>query len=436
MRILYTAAFFLPEQVGGVEVHLADLAGALRRRGDEVRVFCTTRDPSRPEYALDTGLHDGIPVTRIERRFSDATSFDDVWRSDAVERAFETVLDEVRPDILHVHHLTCLSLGLPAIARRRGVTVVMTLHDFWMGCPRGQRIRDDLDPCPPPRADRCLPCLQAAWPAFFAPPGSGGLARDLAAYRRYRAALRASLSSCDALVTPSHAHARAMAEGGVPANRLRVVPNGIRLDRFRDPEVVRRRREREAARDLRLGFLGTVIPSKGLHVLLDALGDVKGAPGEVSLQVHGPVAPFDPEGRYARAIRARAERDPRIRLQGPYEPGEVARILAGLDVVVVPSLWPETFGLTLHEAAASGACLVASRLGALAEAIEDGGSGLLVPPGDPRALGEVLEQLRRDPSRRLRLARAPHPSRDTRAMAEDLRELYADVRRRFSAASR
>jgi len=102
----------------------------------------------------------------------------------------------------------------------------------------------------------------------------------------------------------------------------------------------------------------------------------------------------------------------------------------------VPSLWPETFGLTLHEATASGLCTVASRIGALEEAIVEGQTGLLVPPGDAKALGGALESLRRDRGMRARLAGAGRKPRDVEAMAEETRAIYEELRRRDRATTR
>ena len=80
-------------------------------------------------------------------RAVDAPSFRDSYRSDAVAQAFGAFLDRARPDLVHFHHVTCLSTTCVHEASRRGVGVVFTLHDFWLMCPRGQLLRRDLSLC-------------------------------------------------------------------------------------------------------------------------------------------------------------------------------------------------------------------------------------------------------------------------------------------------
>jgi len=76
------------------------------------------------------------------------------------------------------------------------------------------------------------------------------------------------------------------------------------------------------------------------------------------------------------------------------------------SIAVVPSVWSEPFGIVVIEAMAGGSPVVASKIGGIPEIIDDGVSGILVPPGDPDALRRALADLLADPERRLAMGRA------------------------------
>jgi glycosyltransferase involved in cell wall biosynthesis len=125
-------------------------------------------------------------------------------------------------------------------------------------------------------------------------------------------------------------------------------------------------------------------PHKGVHVLVDAFRRVHD-PG-ITLDLHGPLtmAPA-----YVERLRIAAAGDPRIRFRGGFAEGGQADILAGLDLVVVPSVWWENSPLVVLEALAEGVPVVASAIGGLPEIVPEG-AGMVVPPGDAAALAAVL----------------------------------------------
>lgn len=207
-----------------------------------------------------------------------------------------------------------------------------------------------------------------------------------------------TLGPVDTIVCVSHYLAEQTA-GYLPrtlARRISVVPNGVSAADFDVP-----RRPDEDGR-LRVAFLGRVIPDKGAHVLIDAVGRIGRA--DISLTIIGRpgFARDAPLTEYERGLR-RASREFRsaVRFASFLTRKELPAVLSATDVLVVPSLWPEPFGLTALEGMAAGAAVVASDVGGLPEAM--GGAGILVAPGDAGALAEVLEGLANDEGRLSRL---------------------------------
>lgn len=200
-----------------------------------------------------------------------------------------------------------------------------------------------------------------------------------------REAMR-TLASASAIVTVSHFLADRIQES-LPRplrKRVTVVHNGV------DETLFQPRATPNLGGPMRVLYVGRVIPSKGVATLVEAV--LKLSRPDIVLTVVGS-AGFDSGltmTDYERVVRRRvASAGERIHIL-PFVPrAQVATLMAGADVVVVPSQWPEPFALTVLEGMASGAAVIASNVGGIPEAA--GGAALLVPPSDPQALAEALE---------------------------------------------
>lgn len=194
-----------------------------------------------------------------------------------------------------------------------------------------------------------------------------------------KARLERDLAGVDLFLAPTRFARERALESGLPAERVRVLPLGA------VPGPIRRR---EAARRRRLAYVGTLLPHKGLHVLIEAMRRLESS--DASLDVHGNPG-VDP--RYAGSLRALAAADPRIRWRGGFAEGGHEAALAAADLLVVPSIWWENSPLTILEALAAGVPVVASAIGGVPELLEEGVTGRLVPPGDAVALGAALREV-------------------------------------------
>ena len=173
---------YLPEHRAGIETYTDQLARELAKTDD---VTITT---TRKIISLETGtirrctVH-GIPVLEVVNNLS-FDRFEDTWKNPVMESAFERVLDEVRPDVVHFQHLMYWSWGLPALANARGARTVATLHDYWTICPRSQMIDWRGRLCAAPEESRCIECM--AHTTFGQPPAARKWIRRLTALRRAR----------------------------------------------------------------------------------------------------------------------------------------------------------------------------------------------------------------------------------------------------------
>lgn len=447
-RILLTVHAFPPRATAGVEVYTLRLARALGEQGHDVRVLSAVHDLSGEPGSIRRRSHQGVLVEEVVSIHPRGT-LEGTYADPDLEHAASLVLREFRPHIVHIQHLLNLAANIPAQARGLGAKVLLTLHDYWLSCPRdGLRMKADLSLCE--RMDhaacgRCLqsspylvPALQSRLSRWARRAGAGaGLqrlhaaapqiteavmkllrranppdAQDLAGAMDLRAErLRDALSCVDLALAPTRFCAERAIEFGLPRARLRVCAYGA---------VPGPTRPRPAGPKRRVGFIGTVAPHKGVHVLVDAFQAIA-HPG-ASLDIHGSLS-ADPA--YARRVRDAASSDPRIRWHGAFPEGGQAQVHETLDVLVVPSLWWENSPITALEALADGLAVVASRTGGVPEILEQGRSGLLVPPGDATALRVALEDVMA--GRKLSEALPPLPLKTVTEGARELEALYASL---------
>jgi glycosyltransferase involved in cell wall biosynthesis len=213
---------------------------------------------------------------------------------------------------------------------------------------------------------------------------------------------RAVARAADAVVTHSDAHRRRMSEEtGLPADRIRLVPLGV--DVF--PDWVRPPRPPGPPTAV---FLGRLEHRKGSAELLQAVPRVLERVPDARFVLIGTDRPHAPGGRTHAEFLAEdfppAVRE-RVTLAGRLPQPAVDRWLQTADVFVAPSRY-ESFGLIFLEAMRWGTPVIGTTAGGIPEVVEDGASGLLVPPGSPDALADALARLFADRGLAARLGAA------------------------------
>jgi len=425
-----------PASSGGSEIYVEALASALARRGP-VTVLHPVEDEGAPDDSLRASDRDGVRVIAINRRRPRPAGFE-AYRDPGPAAAVREIIRDRKPCVVHVHHLDGLSTGVVLEARRLGVPVVVTLHDFWPACPLGQLFDLGGHVCAGPSPTRCLGCVGgqvAAAPGVRAAAGRlprleplGAIAGRAIARATASGAhriegrlleMRAVLTAADAVVSPSRFLRDRMAALGFRG--IEVVPNG----HVASPPAAR---TQGADGRVRVGFMGAAIPSKGVHVLAQAFRRLDDA--GTTLEIHGPFLPYHGDAGYEDRVR-RILGPHAAAIRGPFPHAQVAEILGRLDVLVVPSLWEENAPLTVEEAFAHGVPVVVSDHGGLAERVRHDVDGLRFPPGDAGALAEALRRLVREPGLRARLAESAPPSVSMESHADALASVYARAVARF-----
>jgi glycosyltransferase involved in cell wall biosynthesis len=410
MHILHLVHQYMPEYVGGTELYTHWLTHALSRRGHQITIFYRRsaegigREECMEERVRVWTAWNGLvtPARRLLSTFSDSP----------MARAFERVLEETRPNLVHVEHLMGLPVALIRSIQRRGIPYVITLWDFWWVCANAQLLTNySQQVCDGPQAYvNCARCALARvdrprlWPALLPVAGLLGRRNQL---------LRRVMKAAGRLIAPTGFVQRWYAEHNAPTERLLTLLPGL------ESAKVASSQEQRPGGPVRFAYIGGLSWQKGVHAIVQACDGILET-GE--LWIAGDES-FDPD--YVTQLRARATSN--VRFLGRLTREQVWETLAQVDVVLVPSLWYETFSFIVSEAFAAGLPVVASRLGPLADRVRDGVDGLLMPPGDVDAWRAALRRLVDEPHLLARLRANVRPPLTLEEHVERIESLYAQV---------
>ncbi len=369
LRVLHVSNLFPPYFIGGAEIIAQRHARALASRNHEIRVFAGRLDPRAPRYAAVRERQGPIKITRVALRLEDLSAEERNHDRPEIAQLFGEMLDEWRPDVVHVHNLAGLGVEIIERSRNEGIPVVMTLHDYWAICPKNTMTRNDGSLCARngPDCSSCLPRIGSDLPIHP---------------QRRNAEVLEALSRVSRFTAPSHYLAGRYRESGLRDREIEVLSYGV------DSERLHRHRRRRRG-PCRLGYNGYVGDHKGISVLLEAMTHVYGA----RLTLRGPCEEPD---RVRRRIADLGLAES-VELAAPLSNDKIPRVLARQDVAVLPSVWPDNHPVSILEAMATGLPVVATHIGGIPEMVRDGETGFLVEPRDAVAMADRIQRLVDDP---------------------------------------
>ncbi len=374
-RILIVNVFFPPQAIGGatriVAGQVAEMCQSYASQY-EVAVFCGN-DEDAPPYEMTAYGWNGVPVYSVNTPLREGNDWGHA--DPEIRPAFEAVLARFNPDLVHFHAIQRLTTVMIDALQARGIPFVVTVHDAWW-------ISDDqflID-----SRDR----LELPWERPTAAAGNPPSASAI----RLRA-LAARLGQAKSVLAVSESFAALYRRAGFP--NVRTVANGIAelppLEPGTRPE-----------KKLRIGHFGGMGYIKGVFLLKRALSrghfpdlelvtvDLAKTYGEESHEVWGATS---------------------VKIIGRVPQDKIGWLYGQIDVLIAPSVWPESFGLCVREAVTYGKWIVVSDRGALPEAVLPDVNGFVIDLNDPQALPAALAKLQADMPRFLQTpAAAPHPA--------------------------
>ncbi|WP_295402667.1 glycosyltransferase [uncultured Thiocystis sp.] len=360
-RLLFANVYFHPQAVGGAtRVMETQVRGLLEHYADEYDVFVLTTqadpDPARP-YGVDQYWYGAALVTRVEIPSRDWSTHED----SKIQAFCEDFFRLYDFDLIHLHSIQMLTTSVAMAALTCKIPYIVTLHDAWwlsrylfLVDEDGQLV-DHTDPlsggAPPPRG----------------PSINQRLARS--------GTLHTVLKKAAGVLAVSDSFVALYREAGVSHVQTH--------ENLPEPFVPMPRAPRKDDR-LVLGFIGGISRHKGYHLLREAIES--GEFSDFSLLI------VDHALQSGEFYDAHWGKTP-VRYISKVEQSQVAHLYAQMDVLIAPSIWPESYGLITREALQAGLWVIASDRGAIGDCVVEGVNGNLVDVSDYRGLQKVLEQL-------------------------------------------
>lgn len=370
---------------GGQNVHVAELSSALARRGHDVMVYTRRDDPALAESVetpdgycvvhVPAGPARVLPKDQLlQYMYGFAHFLEARWLADA-------------PDVAHAHFWMS-GVATQRAARAHSIPTVQTFHALGLTKKLHQGT-DDTSP-------DCRITVE------------GRIARE---------ATWVAATSTDEVFE--------LVRMGRARSRTSVVPCGVDIDAFtpHGPVAARGRRPRVVS-------VGRLVPRKGFETLIRAMPRIPDAELVIVGGPHITELPDDSHAQQLRGLAIELGVADRVRLFGGVTRAEMPALLRSADVVACTP-WYEPFGIVPLEAMACGIPVVATAVGGIRDTVVDGGTGRLVPPRDPDALGDALATLISDGRRGRALGKAGRERARARytwdRVAADTERIYEKV---------
>lgn len=326
----------------------------------------------------------GINVVTYEKHNDEITStadktkavFTNIW-SKKTYREIKKLLRKEKPDIAHFHNIFYLiSPSAYYACREAGVPVVQTLHNFRFFCINGLLMRD---------GKVCEECVgKSSWKGvkYGCYRNSQIYSFPIALANQMHRSFRTWEKKVDAFIALTEFGKKKYVDCGLPEEKIFFKPNFLP-----DPPAPNYSHKGYAI------FLGRISAEKGLSVLINAFQYLSVLTSNSSpITHHLFYLKIVGDGPLKKSLQqvVKAGNIEEIEFTGRKNFNDAIEMLRNAQFMIMPSLWYETFGMTAIEAFACGKPVIASRLGAMAELVEDGKTGLLFEPGNPEDLANKI----------------------------------------------
>lgn len=400
-QVVHLTCASRPWLTGGREVFSLTLAQGLKRLGwNNLLVYHQNESVREP---LGSHEFEGIqievlpPLPEINRNQVYSCRTSEV-------PGYQELLQKIQPDIVHFHDFSRGANLLHLEETKKTLAKsVMTFHSPGQTCLQRELLYNGITPCDGEiKLDRCTACRLGVqgipawlrWPlARMSLPetGEGRISRAFSARymtKQFVQSFRDLIRDIDGIHILSKWMNELMERNHVPAEKRQLIHTGLPFEATTMPK----RERRDPDLPLQIVLIGRCDRIKGQEILIEA---VKSLPisAKVEVAFYGP---YWDTTDYGKRCLSKIEGDHRFMKPRHAQHQEIPSILRHADVLVVPSLWLETGPLVVMEAFAQRLPVIGSRLGGIAELVEENKTGLLFSPGDSQQLSRCLLRLIED----------------------------------------
>lgn len=375
MRILYVVHQFFPKHYTGTERFVLNLSKQMQRMGHFVKVLtygiAETEgfEDEIDDFLIKAYTYQGVSVISIRHKIIPEEVSFKIFEKET-EKVLKKIIDE-EFDIIHIAHPMRLG-SILKIAKQRNIPTVLTLTDFWLMCPRGIGVTINGELCPSP--ENGMKCVKECY---------GEMWKDRIMQRVNEA--NEFIKSVDVGASPTYFLASVLKN--IFNRDISVVRHGTEYSDIKPNKRLKDKRD-----SVVFGYIGTVLPHKGVHIAVKALKLLKNE--NIKVKIYGN---YFQEKEYYENLKKMSEGDSRIELLGEYKDEEMQYIMNGIDCMTVPSIWWENSPLTVLTSLAFKVPVIAINVGGAAELVKDGINGFNFEIGNSRSLANVIEKIAENP---------------------------------------
>jgi len=434
---------FAPDPIGGTEVYVEALAHGLQSLGIDALILAPSVLGGGEAY-----WHNGLRVRRYRSVAESQHMLRELYGEGDPEAAaaFAQILDEERPDAVHIHAFTrVVSILLVRAVKQRGIPVFFTYHTPTVSCQRGTLMLWGTEVCDGilnvARCTGCslegrgLPrwasalvsyvplCVGHALDGANLSGGPWTVLRMPALIQAQHAAFRALMQEVDGVVALTEWVRTLLVRNGVENSKITLSRHGLPFVRNLTEPLID-----VAKTPLRVAFLGRADKVKGADTLVKAVR----AASDLSIELHlYGVTQSAADEDYWDELQRLAADDGRIRFLPPVPNNQVVPLLRDFHVLAVPSRWLETGPLVVLESFAAGTPVIGSRLGGITEWVRHEDNGLLI---DPEGVAAWTSAIRRCAEDRCLLSKLRQGVKQPRSMADVAQEMARLYRNHLDSA--
>lgn len=375
MKILKVIHGYPPTYNAGSEVYSQSICNELSKT-HEVHVFTREENPYLGDFSIrKEQKKPNLTLHIINKRF-DKINF----RNSKFDTTFESLLTQIKPDIVHIGHLNHLSTGIVDVVRRNNLSIVFTLHDFWLMCPTGQFIQrtyGESSHFPLCERQEDKKCASVCYSMFYT--GIHPQEEDFPYWEKWVSKrmqeTKAIVDKVNLFIAPSkYLMDRFINEFGVSKEKIIYLDYGFPLNYLyplqQTPQV------------FTFGYIGTHIPAKGVNLLIEAFIDLLSKTNKpTKLLIFG-----REQGQNTAYLKRISQGYP-IEFLGEYQNEELVRkVFSKVSCIVVPSIWGENSPLVIHEAQQCKIPVITADFGGMKEYVQHNVNGLLFQHRDKKDL--------------------------------------------------
>lgn len=441
MKIAIFVHCFFPDHIYGTETYTYNIAKNLQAMGHEVTVVSAIfyGEPKR-DYEISEDNYNGLRVISLDKNYNPNQRVRDTYYQSSMKTPLRDVVRSLQPDVVHVTHLINHTAALLEVLAELRIPTVATFTDFYGFCFNNKLEDAQGRLCGGPNRDRsnCLACyLKVGGVGHFSnpllrwirdrlpvsamsrlitlakklglpiPKDILNVSTDLAQRPR---TLAHFYKHYQAVIAPTTFLRKAYISNGFKEN-LHTMWFGVDIDR--SPKPIR-----DSGAPLRIGYIGQMAPHKGIDILLDAFISLGECNAE--LVIYGPL---DQDQVYSSNLIQQAK-GRKVRFEATFQPDLMGTVLAGLDLLAIPSRWYENSPLVLLNALASHTPVIVSNVEGLTEFVQEGVNGYSFMRSEYKDLSRVLQRFIDSPDLAAKMSKTTSYERTTLEMTKDVLNIY------------